>query len=99
MGLYISIIEIHKSDCKAFFKYINELDPKCTIPCPPTIKDGNTNLTHRSKDIAECLNTFVSAVAANYITSENNTSLNFDKLRHYINSKVPQNTIFEIPQI
>ncbi len=49
---YITLIELHKWDSKAFFKYISKFDPKCTTPDTPTIEDGDAKFTDH-KDIAE----------------------------------------------
>ncbi len=55
---YITLIDTCKTDCKPFFQYVEELDPKSAAPSPPKLQVDNDTILTNTFDIAMSLNDF-----------------------------------------
>ncbi len=55
---YITLIDICKTDCRQFFRYVEELDPKSPAPPPPKKQVDNDTILTNIFDIAMSLNDF-----------------------------------------
>lgn len=97
---YINLIECSKSDSRQFWQYIREIDPKSKSPDPPTLNDGDSELSDPD-EIAAAFNTFFSNIVSKYLpqaNSEENVASQ-EKLKSFIDSKVAPGVVFDIPPI
>ncbi len=95
---YISIIEQCVSDSSKFLQYLRELDPKSTVPPPPKLKEGEEDITDHL-EIATCFNTFFSNITENYLSDDNRPAPRYDKLKAFVDSKIPPDAVFDFPAI
>ncbi len=57
--LYITLIDTCKTDCREFFQYVEELDPKSHAPPPPKLQVDNDTILTNTFDITLSLNEFL----------------------------------------
>ena len=96
---YKELIIANKNDSKKLWKLLNELAPKHKLQDPVTLRDGETILSD-PQDICESFNTFFTNIASSLTNNmPPATDDAHTKLRHFIESQISPDTVFDIPQI
>ncbi len=83
-------------DSSQFWQCLRKLDPKSTTPPPPKLKEGEDDITD-PLEISTCFNTFFIHITENDLTDDNHPTPSYDKLKAYVDSKIPPDAVYDRP--
>ncbi len=87
---YITLIDTCKTDCRQFFRYVEELDPKSPATSPSKLQVDNDTILTNTLDIATSLNECFSNIVSTYLPQANTSAPNYDKLIYRFQNPVPK---------
>lgn len=91
---YRTLIETNNNDARKIWEYMRELNPKPTTTLPSSLQSGSV----ADKDIADEFNAFFTDIVERFIPT-NDSDYDRAILDRYVESKIDENSQFDIPKL